>query len=62
MQLFKSGDSVQSLDDVQATKLGLNRNLFTACELARDRRLAAEERFTGLNMAIDCCCDRSNAL
>jgi len=52
MQLLKDGNTVESLDYVQATKLGLNGNLFTASELPRNRRLAAEEGFTGLHMAI----------
>jgi hypothetical protein len=37
-----------------STKVGLNGNLLAARELPRNRRLAAEEGFAGLHVAIDC--------
>lgn len=54
MQLCESRHSVKSLNDIEAAELGLNGNLFTARELGGNRRLAAEEGFAGLDMAIDC--------
>lgn len=54
MQLCESRDSIKSLNDIEATKLGLNGNLLTARQSAGNRGLAAEEGFTGLHMAIDC--------
>lgn len=53
MQFVIGGNPVESLNDVQATEIGLDGNLLAARELACHRQLAAEEGCACMHVPVD---------